>query len=1017
MLRTTLFITLLAAACAPDMAHNAPTNFATAVFDPTTSQIPLPNDLAFTNPLNTVCGDPTDTTSSPPKCAQAELLLGFNGKFPSDQDVGITIDFTQVVFDDKGQTTNTAPDLDLTSFTPDKFFVYGVSGTAQGEAALEPITASSYVKGMTKGTLTIHHKGFAPWTTGSYVVAVRGGADGVKTKDGSPIYASQVFSLIEQGQDMTDPKNIGLLKAQYGTQQALALGAQLNQVITLYKGTLFPVADMKFPHQQLAIGLTFQTQPTVTNVSIDPDRSLVPLPIDLLRDPTTGHLTDQAACAFLSTPVDASGKCTSAAAGGFLALDGFSTTGAILAPTSELIEAKTIDSNSLRLYDLTDKNNPVQVPAANLILEPCEFTSGCTAANPLSPVIAIQPAGATAGDPSSVFRTKALKDNTDYAVVMTTDIKDKAGNPIGPGTVAKVVRFKNPIWVGGKSQLVGIADDTAHQLENMRLLLAPLLGQLAGEGLDSAHLGMAYTFHTQTILDTATKLAALPYTQPAATGNTSTVHTLTPTAAFAKYGVDPTKVPGTAVTDHINEILEVDITTFNLLSELTGAFNSDPTQAQAETIHVLIATPKALTVPACTGQLAGFGKCAPLMVFRHGLGGGRADMLTVADGFTAQGMVVVAIDAAKHGDRSYCTPGSATTNIPGFAAPQCAPNNTCVTALPQGAQGDSEPPGKCVLSSDMTTPGTFAYRAVSATCNALNACGGYQFAAGIPFDSSNYLVTSNFFRTRDTFRQDFIDESQTIRAIAFVPTGAPPTGHNLFDYMIGSPTEGFIINPGAVYYSGQSLGSIQGVGDVATNPRISKAAFNVGGGTVVDIFTNSPSFVASTLALLNSLGIQPGTSAYIQFLVVAKTVLDPADPVNYADHLTEHTLPNLLLDQTGATPQTAKKVLAQIAFCDQTVPNPFNLVLANNFGTVGPLPAAPNFGAGTGTFSLFWNLSTGGAPTQNGLLACTNGSTPGAVEHGFVTDWKDPLITSTAQSDIANFVISDTNPPSIRALP
>jgi hypothetical protein len=276
-------------------------------------------------------------------------------------------------------------------------------------------------------------------------------------------------------------------------------------------------------------------------------------------------------------------------------------------------------------------------------------------------------------------------------------------------------------------------------------------------------------------------------------------------------------------------------------------------------------------------------------------------------------------------------------------------------------------------------------------------------------------VTSNFFRTRDTFRQDFIDESQLVRAIAFVPSGAPPTGHKLFDYMI--TTEGFIINPAAVYFSGQSLGSIQGVGDVATNPRITKAAFNVGGGTVVDIFTNSPAFVSSTLALLNSLGIQPGTSAYLQFLVVAKTVLDPGDPVNYAGHLTQNTLPNLLVDQTGATPQAPKKVLAQVAFCDQTVPNPFNYILAENFGTVGPLPPAPGFGGGTGTFSLFWNLATGGVPDATKLASCTTGSTPGAVEHGFVTDWKDPLITGDAQSDIASFVTSDTNPPSIRALP
>jgi hypothetical protein len=380
-------------------------------------------------------------------------------------------------------------------------------------------------------------------------------------------------------------------------------------------------------------------------------------------------------------------------------------------------------------------------------------------------------------------------------------------------------------------------------------------------------------------------------------------------------------------------------------------------------------------------------------------------------------LVVVAIDAAKHGDRSFCTPGSATTSIPGQPVPQCRADSTCVTPLPGGAQGDAEPPGKCVLTADMTMPGAFAYRPVSSSCLA-GTCIGYTGAAGIPWDSSNYLVTSNFFRTRDTFRQDFIDESQLVRAIAFVPSGAPPTGHKLFDYMIGTAAEGFIIDPGTVYFSGQSLGSIQGVGDVAVNPRISKAAFNVGGGTVVDIFTNSPSFIASTLALLQSLGIQPGTSAYIQFLVVAKTVLDPADPVNYADHLTEHTLPNLLADPNGGTPQAAKKVLSQVAFCDQTVPNPFNFILTENFSTVGPLPLSDAFLTSTGTFQMFWNQTTGGGDPVSHLqlLSCQNSSTPGAVEHGFVTDWVHPLITSTAQSDIASFVTTDTNPPSVRSL-
>jgi len=1011
MLRRNLFILAgaLLAACEPDIAKTAPTGFVTAVFDPTTASIPLPNDLAFSNPLNEVCPTPSPT-SSPPACAQAELLASFAGKFPSDQEVAITIDFTQTAFDTSNVATQTAPDLDLTTFTSDKFFMVGTSNGVSGEVAFEPLTTASYVKGPTKGTLTLHHKDFAPWTNGQYTLVIRGGADGVKTKDGQSIYASQVFDLIAQGKDMTDPANIGLLKAQTGsTAAALVQGAQLNQVIDLYKQTAFPVADTKFPHEQLAIALTFQTQPDVTNVTIDPARGLVPLPIDLLRDATTGHLTVLAACTLAGSKLNADGTCPSAAAGGFEALDGFSTTGAILGPTSELIEAKTITTTTLQLYDLSDATHPALVPAANLILEPCEFTSGCGALNPLSPVIAIQPAGPTAGDPSSVFRTKPLKDNTDYAVVMTTGIHDKAGNPIGPGTVAKIVRFQNAISIGGKSQLVGIDDATAAQVEKMRVELQPVFSTLAAGGVDSAHIAMAYTFHTQTILTTAVKLGALPYSTPAATGNvTGTVIHETATQAFQKYGVNPSAVGGVP-SNHIHEILEVDITTFNLLDDLTGAFMSDPTMAAPETIHVMIATPLPATTTACGGALAGVpANCAPLMVFRHGLGGGRADMLTVADTYAANGMVTIAIDAAKHGDRSYCTSGAATTNIPGVTVPQCSGAGTCDTMLPSGAQGDSAPPGKCSTG--------FFYRPVSSFCsNPANAavC-QYTGANGIPVDSSNYLVTSNFFRTRDTFRQDFIDQSQLIRALAFLPGGAATS--TVFDYMISAPGGNVIIDPTTVYFSGQSLGSIQGVGDVATNPRISKAAFNVGGGTVVDIFTNSPAFVASTNALLASLGVVPGTSQYLQFLVVAKTVLDPADPVNFAGHLTGNTLPNLLADQSGGTPQAAKKVLAQAANCDATVPNPFNLILAENFNTapptspatVGPLPSSAAFFApgAVGSFQLF----TGAGFNPANFGTCSTG----ALEHGFLTDWTNNLSTFNAQSDISAFVLHDTLPFSVR---
>src|SRR5262249_60181599 len=115
------------------------------------------------------------------------------------------------------------------------------------------------------------------------------------------------------------------------------------------------------------------------------------------------------------------------------------------------------------------------------------------------------------------------------------------------------------------------------------------------------------------------------------------------------------------------------------------------------TINVLIAYPNPATVtfPACPPSLAAFAalgaKCSPMVVFRHGLGGGRADMLTVANALTGKGFTVVATDAAKHGDRSFCTSG--VTNVPGTSFPQCFGAGATCTAIPgPAAQGDRNPP-------------------------------------------------------------------------------------------------------------------------------------------------------------------------------------------------------------------------------------------------------------------------------------------------------------------------------------
>src|SRR4029077_11674338 len=124
-------------------------------------------------------------------------------------------------------------------------------------------------------------------------------------------------------------------------------------------------------------------------------------------------------------------------------------------------------------------------------------------------------------------------------------------------------------------------------------------------------------------------------------------------------------------------------------------------------------------------------------------------------------------------------------------------------------------------------------------------CDGVTPPQGRPKASGNFLVSPNFFRTRDTFRQDLIDESQLIRVLSPDPTN--PTCAVNSTHPAGCANAIFTattlqqIDPTQIFWVSQSLGSMSGTIAVSANPRITKAAFSVGGGSTVDIFTNSPS--------------------------------------------------------------------------------------------------------------------------------------------------------------------------------
>jgi hypothetical protein len=339
-------------------------------------------------------------------------------------------------------------------------------------------------------------------------------------------------------------------------------------------------------------------------------------------------------------------------------------------------------------------------------------------------------------------------------------------------------------------------------------------------------------------------------------------------------------------------------------------------------------------------------------VVGHGITGDKSLLFALANELALHGYLVVATDFPLHGDRAWCK-----------ADAECGTGGVC-QAFPGGAgQGDATPPGTCTTG------------------------------APIPQISGQFYVSGNFFRLRDANRQNVLDQSALVLAMARPP--APFAPQPTLDARTALLPPGVFIDPSEVRYESISLGSIGGTMVFATNPRFDRGALSVGGGTFVDIGNTSPAFQPLLDAVLA--GIIPGYSrdkvtagsatfdpavaaAFLKVLNVAKLVLDPGEAINYAGHVTGNTLPDLLDDPTGATPQAGKRVLGMVANGDAVIPNPANNLL----------------------YALM------GADT---VLYQSASAPGGAVPHGFLAS------TSTAQADAAEYLDNLLVPTSPVTLP
>ncbi|MCA1825728.1 MAG: hypothetical protein LC689_02165 [Myxococcales bacterium] len=1063
-----LAVAIAAIACEPSVpfdatAHN-PAYVDYAVFDPapdpvdnSPADIPLPSDVALQpQALATQSG------------AQLEVLQSFaaQGGWPADQDLALTFDFVRINIDPKsGQGTRTAPALDLSTINPSTLLILSASSSGVGPVAYDPPKAADYVVNGDHGTLTIHKTadkdGLRHYPPATYIAAVRGGANGVKVQGGGTLNQRPAMYLITQGADLSRPENQGLLPG--NTREEKAKNAA--QLEDLRKAFLQPFAALQgagIPTNEIASMAVFTVTPRV-RVRADPAEAAstsanastaLPFPSDFLFKPGTNTLLDQLTAP--TGPFKALGP-------GLATLDGFSTTALITASTSSLIDPTTVNKDTVFLYELT-ATGPKRVPEArelsNTVVPGWAAVStqlvatGTSATN----VIGLQPAIPIPTSATTVFAIPPLKQGTEYAVVITDKVTEPGGTPIVQATLGRLLALNNPLISNGVPTVAGLDAPTATFAEQLRQALKPVLDDVAAsKGITREHVVMAYTFRTQGTVDaahgidnsyqtTAANLAALPYNPafPAttalpyggaggappptlwcnpgipATSNPACTGTNLTTTVFSQYGVDPT-ISGSGSTLAIQDVgyvVESKMVVFNKLRCTTadatanppkcvdtGAFGGGATATPVtELADVLIAVPLPPYVLAkegatCVPNPTTPSVCSvPLVIYHHGLGDSRNDMLYVANELNKAGFVVAAIDMNKQGNRSYCSVDT-----------QCA-SGTCDRTTTADMAKESDPTG--------ATPGicTGGYVRDTSGCpgcdNSKAPVLGY-FTDPVHGASANFVLSFNLFRARDTFRQDIIDQSQLIRVLSPDPTcntatAPPPSGTPG-----GSCANGFItsltgvqIDPARIYMLGQSLGGIVTVPDAAANPRVRKVTLNAAGSTIVDVFSNSKKYFPFLDALLATQNADKEThpSGFIQFVTVAKWILDPADPENFAGNLLTNTIPSPL---SGGVAPPGRTALSQMSQCDDHVPST---------GLISTSPPA-TFNTQANLTGLILGLppsTTSGATLFKTTAAADPAFCPagGEIDHGFLLDWTNNAPAATAaQDDATKFFKDGTLPP------
>jgi hypothetical protein len=473
------------------------------------------------------------------------------------------------------------------------------------------------------------------WAKGDrYVVMLRGGPLGARGFGGERVECDAAFYFLRQTQKLDVPEHERAFPGDTRAER-MENAEKLEKIRT----DLVPVFDFfesrGVPRSEVASLWAF-TVTKRTELAMDKASQRMPLPINLMLDPKTGHVHVPAAP--WDRPFEAAAKAR------LSDFTGFGLSSAPLLEFTAPMTRATVTASTIKLFELGD--TPKQIEAEIELMPDLMH-------------VIVKP------------KQQRFAESTSYMVVVDDGVRDAAGKKVVTMPAGHFLKAKTQVIVDGVSQVKAVEAEDAEKLERARTQIAAAIDMVGRDRV----LG-AWPFTTMPV-----KQPLVEWRQKAEATGAATAPTVTSTQS-----------PGDAVADfplgvtaltNVANVYHGTIQSPFYLDARTTALRGDA-GFEMQDVAFTLTTPK----NPKPGPM-------PVVIFGHGLVTERRFVLAVASSLASKGYAAVAIDFPYHGTRTYCAKGGPISVInpqtgealslePCGSGTTCNDYGKCVDAAGQG---------------------------------------------------------------------------------------------------------------------------------------------------------------------------------------------------------------------------------------------------------------------------------------------------------------------------------------------